>query len=241
MKILQDVDLDFGRSAQILGAKFELKTRAELDAIESELALLVGPELNAVNGLSVSLAENSTGLVSIYQFDSSSKKFVTQAKYRTDLDVNAVDFDFTLSSLRAGERFLYAGPAGMAAFTAAPGITLEIVGEMNLLGGNSELIEVLNSSETELALLVKPLTRAVAAAGTVAYFATVDLAALVPLNVAHNLGLVDKDAFNIRAYLPGGTGNQINLDVDGVDANNLTITSLVPRVGVKIFITGLAA
>lgn len=241
MKILQDVNLDFGRAAQILGGKFELATRAELDSIESELALLVGPELDAVNGLSVSLAESSNGLISIYQFDSNSKKFVTQSKYRTDLNVNAVDFDFSLSNLRAGERFIYSGPAGVGAFTTEPGVTLEIVGELNLIGGNSELIEVISSTESELVLLVKPLTRAVAAAGTVAFFATVDLVPLVPLNVAHNLGLVDKDAFNIRAYLPGGTGNQINLDVDGVDANNLTITSLIPRVGVKIFITGLAA
>lgn len=242
MTILQDVDLNFSRVAALVGAKFELKTRAELDALEAEIAALTQPEIDAANGFSVSL-EAETGLITtIYQFDKTTKKFVTQAHIRAELNVDTLNFDLSTINLRSGEKFFYLGPAGMPAFTAGAGVTVNVIGDQIFQGGGVELLEVAGVTADTITLIAYPLTRGAAAAGAVvAYFDTVDLVAGVPLSVAHNLGLVDKDAFDIRAYQPGGTGNSINLDVDGVDANNLTVTSLLPRLGVKLFITGLAA
>lgn len=70
------------------------------------------------------------------------------------------------------------------------------------------------------------------------YFATVNIAANTPFTVSHGLGLVDRDAFQVNTML----GNsQISLDVDSVDANSLTLRSLVPLTGVKVTITGASA
>lgn len=70
------------------------------------------------------------------------------------------------------------------------------------------------------------------------YFATVNLVAATPFTVTHNLGLVDRDAFQINTML----GNsQVSLDVDSVDANSLTLTSLVALTGVKVTVTGAKA
>lgn len=248
MTILQDVNLDFGRAAQLVGAKFELKTKAELSALEAELSALPALEQPALDGFSVTLGgEEGVSSQGIYYYDSNLARFKTSRVQSQTVAFDAPNADLTLADLKIGEFFFYTGPAGAFAATYA---TQPIIffGESMLLGpdangGPRESIEVIGFIGQTPIVSVTPLTRGAGAAagGTVAYFATVDLVAGVPLNVAHNLALVDKDAFNIRAYQPGGTGNQVNLDVDGVDANNLTITSLLPRLGVKIFVTGLAA
>lgn len=67
------------------------------------------------------------------------------------------------------------------------------------------------------------------------YFATVDLAAATPFTVMHNLNFSNKDAFVIRTALGG---SDISLDVDSVNANSLTLTSLVPLTGVSVFVVG---
>lgn len=70
------------------------------------------------------------------------------------------------------------------------------------------------------------------------FFATVNLTAGVAANVTHNLNLADRDGFVIRTSF----GNSdISLDVDSVGANSLSLTSLVPLTGVKVFIVGRAA
>lgn len=70
---------------------------------------------------------------------------------------------------------------------------------------------------------------------TSAYFASVNLAAATPLTVTHNLGLQDRDAFTVNTMF----GNsQISLDVDSVDANSITLTSLVALTGVKVTVVG---
>lgn len=70
------------------------------------------------------------------------------------------------------------------------------------------------------------------------FFATVNLTAGAPATVTHNLNLADRDGFVIRTSF----GNSdISLDVDSVGANSLTLTSLVPLTGVKVFIVGRAA
>lgn len=67
------------------------------------------------------------------------------------------------------------------------------------------------------------------------YFATVNLAAATPFTVTHNLNFSNKDAFVIRTALGG---SDISLDVDSVNVNSLTLTSLVPLTGVSVYIVG---
>jgi hypothetical protein len=80
-----------------------------------------------------------------------------------------------------------------------------------------------------------------AAAGnnTATFFTTVNVTgAGTPDTVTHNLALSDRDAFIINLM---HNNSQISLDVDSVDANSLTLTSLVPLTGVKVTIIGLPA
>lgn len=67
------------------------------------------------------------------------------------------------------------------------------------------------------------------------YFTTSNVTALTPLTVNHNLNLVDRDAFTINTML---SNSQVSVDVDSVDANSLTITSLVNLTNLKITVQG---
>lgn len=69
------------------------------------------------------------------------------------------------------------------------------------------------------------------------FFNTYNLAAGTPTAVAHNLALSDKDAFVIR--VADSNGSDIGLDIDSVDANSLTLRSLVALTGVKVTVLGL--
>lgn len=71
------------------------------------------------------------------------------------------------------------------------------------------------------------------------FFATVSTTALTPANINHGLGLVDKDAFTINVM--DSSGSQVSVDVDSVDADNLTITTLLAQTDIKVTITGFAA
>lgn len=68
------------------------------------------------------------------------------------------------------------------------------------------------------------------------YTATVNIAANTPFAVNHNLGLVNKDAFTVNVM--SENGSQISLDVDSVDANSLTLTSLLPLTDVVVTVVG---
>lgn len=67
---------------------------------------------------------------------------------------------------------------------------------------------------------------------------TMTLAASTPLNVSHNLNLITKDSFTINVIR---NGSVISVDVDSVDANNLTLTSLVPLTDLQVTIQGATA
>lgn len=70
------------------------------------------------------------------------------------------------------------------------------------------------------------------------FTALVNVPALTPLTVTHNLNLEDRDAFVINTM----RGNsQVSLDVDSVDANSLTLTSLLPLTDVRVTIQGFGA
>lgn len=76
---------------------------------------------------------------------------------------------------------------------------------------------------------------AVEAATVYTHFATVDLVAGVAKTVTHGIGLTNKDAFTVRTALGG---SDISVDVDSVDANSITLTSLVNLTGVSVMIVG---
>ena len=67
------------------------------------------------------------------------------------------------------------------------------------------------------------------------HFATVNLVAGVSTTVTHNLGLSNKDAFTIRTAFGG---SDISVDVDSVDTNSITLTSLVGLTDVSVMVIG---
>lgn len=76
---------------------------------------------------------------------------------------------------------------------------------------------------------------AVEAATVYTHFVTVNLVAGVAKTVTHGIGLTNKDAFTIRTALGG---SDISVDVDSIDANSITLTSLVNLTGVSVMIVG---
>lgn len=72
------------------------------------------------------------------------------------------------------------------------------------------------------------------------YTETLDLTGSdVADTVTHNLGLVNKDAFTVNVM--NNVGSQISVDIDSVDADSLTLTSLVPLTGVIVTVIGAAS
>jgi hypothetical protein len=67
------------------------------------------------------------------------------------------------------------------------------------------------------------------------YNATVNLVALTPLNVNHGLNLPDRDAFTVNTMR---NNQQVNVRIDSVDANNITLTSLTDLNNVKVTVMG---
>jgi len=68
------------------------------------------------------------------------------------------------------------------------------------------------------------------------FFTTVNVPALTPLTVTHNLALTNKDAFVVRTA--NSAGSQINFDVDSVDVNSFTLTGGIAASNVTVFVTG---
>lgn len=255
----QDVSLDFGRLAEIVSGKFQLKTKAELGTLETELqaleptlaanaALLNAEGVQATaHGVSVTyytealagdpaIIENGEpSRAVIYSYDAPSGKFRTAHTVMFDTVISSLTEDFSLLDLRVGEVYFYDGPAGTAAFT---GVSLTF-GETELRGGGQETIEIVNYDRLtgDYQILITPITRG-NQSNAVTFFTTLNLA-IGSNTVTHNLNLVDKDAFVIR--VADSTGSSINVDVDSVDVNSLTLTTLLPRTGVRVFVSGEGA
>lgn len=64
---------------------------------------------------------------------------------------------------------------------------------------------------------------------------TADLVAQTPLTVTHNLGLANKDAFTVNVMRDGSA---ISVDVDSVDVNSVTLTSLIAITGLTVTVQG---
>ena len=70
------------------------------------------------------------------------------------------------------------------------------------------------------------------------YTVTANIPAITPLTVEHNLGLVNQNAFTVNVM----KGNsRISVDVDSVDANTITLTSLLPIADAVVTIQGAPA
>ena len=68
------------------------------------------------------------------------------------------------------------------------------------------------------------------------FSATVNLPNNTAFNVAHNLALSTKDAFVVNVM--DSAGSQISVDVDSVDANNLTLTARPAVTGAVVTVVG---
>lgn len=235
----QDVNLDFGRVAEIVGGKFEVNTQAELAALETVLAAVPALDQLALDGLSVTLAgENGVSSSGVYYYSANDLKFKTsRAKSQTAV-FDMPNSELGLADLRVGEFFFYTGPAGTFAATYNTQPILA-QGETELLGvdgngGAREVVEVVGFLAGTPIVTITPLTRG-DGGGFASFFTTLNL--VVGSNtVTHNLGLVDKDAFVAR--VADSAGSEINVDVDSVDVNSITLSTLVPRTGVRVFISG---
>ncbi len=68
------------------------------------------------------------------------------------------------------------------------------------------------------------------------YYGTVDLTANTPANIAHGLNLTNPAAFMIDTL--DSTGKQFHLEVNAVDSNTVSVTSLLDLTGVQVTIQG---
>lgn len=108
--------------------------------------------------------------------------------------------------------------------TVSGNVTLATQGDVNNGTGNGVVTATTLSAFVNSRKLAKT------------YFASVDLAALTPFTVSHNLGLSNKDAFIVRTAT--SNGSEVSFDIDSVDTNSFTVTSGVALTGVKVFVTG---
>lgn len=68
-------------------------------------------------------------------------------------------------------------------------------------------------------------------------FLSQDLTADTALELTHNFNLANKNNFTIS--VKDSTGSVIDVDVDAIDGNRLTVTSSVALTGVNVFVVGL--
>lgn len=93
----------------------------------------------------------------------------------------------------------------------------------------TEALEAVTPATLQNKLVVQKYTKQ--------YNATVNVT-IGTTTITHNLGLIDRDAFVFNAMF----GNSaVSFDVDSVDANSITVTSLVARTGVKVTVIGASA
>ena len=70
------------------------------------------------------------------------------------------------------------------------------------------------------------------------YNSTINLLAITPTVVEHNLNLIDKDFFTVNAIRNGST---VNIAVTSIDENSIQVSSVIPVNGVKITVQGASA
>lgn len=67
------------------------------------------------------------------------------------------------------------------------------------------------------------------------FTSSVDVVADTPLTISHNLGLSNADGYVVNAVMDGST---VSVDVDTVDADSITVSSLVDLTGLVVTVAG---
>jgi hypothetical protein len=246
-KFFHSIDLqDVGA---LNNARIRRISKASLTQIESDLALLTLSERQARDGLSFIVTDEAAGAGdgvgdsfgrSIYSYNSEAGRFQSGFHYSnaTGNAVLAPNQDLAALNLRAGEFFVYDGTAGPATFTSGARAVV-VFGDQNLKGPDpvtfspNEMIYVAISDNDQLLLIVIPIVRETQ--GSKSYFAETNLAIGVN-TITHNLGLTNVNGF--VAQVQDGNGSVSSVDIDAVDANSLTVTTLLPIANAKITVLG---
>ena len=156
---------------------------------------------------------------------------------------NVPDANITESSVTQHEGALSIGESQITPTTALTTTASDFSGGINELDGEIGDLTSLNTDDTSsLVAAINELEGEVAtlqlSSDVAIYTATgVSITASTPLTVNHNLALSDKDFFTIRVC--DTNGSSISVDVDSVNTNSLTLTSLVDLTGIKIVIFGV--
>lgn len=248
-------DIDLLNVGQLVGARTQNVTTTERDALAATLGA-------ANEGLTVWDTTQKR------EFYWDGAQFVRQAVEITG-DVifkGVIDASAALTGqVEAVSGYEYvvgtAGTLTLAGVTFSPSGIAEVGDRVLFTSATQAFVQQRNGEQASETVLgnVRLATQAEALAGTVTdeaitpatlkgvlagsnyvkqYAATVNLLALTPLTVTHNLGLVDKDSFTVNAMVGG---SQVSLDVDSVNANSLTLTSLIAVSGVRVTVQGAAA
>lgn len=247
-------NLDLGNLAQLLGARLHNVTSAEQTTLAGSLGA-------SNKGLAVWNTDDS--YVAVWdgtQFVQQAVEVAGDIIFRGVLmavDYTATDPAHTV----AGSQYVI-GEAGTLSFTGVttyiPSAAVEVGDQVLYTAEDTVYVLQRNDSQaTETtAGNVALATQAEANAGTNdtdavtplklqtklkaqqyvrGYFTTVNVAALTPLTVTHSLGLMDRDAFTVNTMR---NNQQVNVRVDSVDTNSLTLTSLTALTNVKVSVQG---
>lgn len=140
------------------------------------------------------------------------------------------------ANVEVGDRILFTAPDTVYVFQRNDSQATETV-----LGNVRLATQAETNTGTNDIAAVTPLklhTKLVAGKYVRSYSALVNLVALTPLTVTHGLNLDDRDAFTVNTM----RGNsQISVDVDSVNVNSITLTSLVSLTNVRVTVQGNSA
>ena len=114
----------------------------------------------------------------------------------------------------------------------------------DLVGAINELHTEINTNTTnitgldsDVTLLQSQVSSLQGASSLSTYFnGNVSLSANTAATITHNLGLIDANSFTIR--VADTNGSDVSVDVDAVNTNSLTLTSLIALTGLKVTIIG---
>lgn len=138
------------------------------------------------------------------------------------------------ADVQVGDVVLFTSPTEAYVIQRNDVIASETVAGNILLATSAEVIAGTVTDEA-----VTPATLAAWAANfqfAKTFSATVNLPNNTAFNVAHNLALTTKDAFVVNVM--DSAGSQISVDIDSVDANNITLTARPAVTGAVVTVVG---
>ena len=244
-------NLDFNKVLQLLNVRVQNLTTTERNSLASTL-----------NGANIGLHVYDTTEKQPYYWDGSAfvpTKVQGAMVYKgtvTSLTTAPVGFE-------VGSTYVFTGTAGTltwAGQTFSPDANVEVGDILIYRGSNTwDIIEGNDVQATETQLgNVKLAPQATVNAGTnttdvvtpatlngfvtnrafaKTYFNnTVNITALTPLTITHNLGLQNKNSF--VCSVKDSNGSEIIIDVDSVDTNSITLTAGIALSNVSVTVIG---